>query len=41
MNWLVAINDEGVQCKVPMGKEVTKAAEEQKNLKKYGKIIRF
>lgn len=39
MKWLVCINDEGVQCKVPVGKDTEKAAEEQKNLKKYGKIM--
>lgn len=39
-NWLVVINDEGVQCQVLAGPEsgAKKAAEEQKTLKNYAKI---
>jgi hypothetical protein len=38
MKWLVCINDEGVQCQIPAGRDPDKAAEEQKDLKKYAKI---
>lgn len=39
-NWLVTINDEGVQCKILAGSErgAKKAAEEQKVLKNHAKI---
>jgi hypothetical protein len=39
MKWLVCINDEGVQCQVPAGRDVEKAAKEQKSLKNHAKII--
>jgi len=39
MKWLAVINDEGIQAKIPAGRDTDKAAEEQKNMKKYAKIM--
>ncbi len=38
MKWIVVINDEGIQAKVPVGDNLKDAERDQNNLKKYGYI---
>lgn len=39
MKWLVTINSEGIQCQVPVGKNISAAAAEEKSLENRAQIV--